>query len=362
VSGKAKVRRISVISRRRAPAGTAPGTLISHASPPPLSMSLTLYDEAGIEIVRDATIETVAAAIGKGRTLWLDVAGVGHAEAIERIGELFGIDRLALEDVMNLHQRPKADVYPNGIFIVTHMVDGESVATKEQFSLFLGQDFLVTFQERPGDCLDPVRRRLNEGRGRIRKSGAGYLAYAILDALFDAYFPLTEKLGEALEQLEDSIIANPGPANLTEMHRIRRELLGVKRSLWPSREMLASLAHDESGFFHPDTERFLRDIHDHVMQLVDIVETYRELAASLLEFYASTIANRMNEVIKFLTIISTIFIPLSFLAGIWGMNFEPVSGWNMPELHWAYGYPAAIGFMLAAALALLAWFRWKRWL
>lgn len=327
-----------------------------------MAMHLTVYDEHSFERFDDIGLDAVAAHLGRGRKLWLDVSGVGHAATIERIGEMFGIDRLILEDVMNLHQRPKAEAYGNGVFIVTHMVDGQSVASKEQFSLFLGPDFLVTFQERQGDCLGPVRKRLEAGRGRIRQAGIDYLAYAILDAVLDAYFPLTEKLGDALEELEDAIIADPSPAKLSELHRIRRDLLAVKRSLWPSREMLASLLHEESEFIGAGTGRFLRDIHDHVMQLVDIVETYRELAASLLEFYASRLANRMNEVIKLLTVISTIFIPLGFLVGVWGMNFQPVSRWNMPELTWAYGYPAALGFMLAVAIALLAWFRLKKWL
>jgi magnesium transporter len=362
MSDRESRRPMSMVSRRRAPAGTPPGTLIAHPDRRQSALRLIVYDEAAMEDVADATIGQVEAAAGQGRVLWLDVSGVGDAALIERIGEIFSIDRLVLEDVMNLHQRPKAESYDNGIYIVTHMFDGPDVASKEQYSIFLGSNFVVTFQEKPGDCLDPVRKRLATSKWRIRKSGADYLAYAILDSLFDAYFPLAESLGEALERLEDAIIADPRRERLSELHRIRRDLLVVKRSLWPSREMLVALLHQEDGFIRPDTERYLRDIHDHVMQLVDVVETYRELAASLLEFYASSVANRMNEVIKLLTVISTIFIPLGFLAGVWGMNFQPVSKWNMPELGWAYGYPAAIAFMFAVALGLLAWFRWRRWL
>ncbi|MEZ5810463.1 MAG: magnesium/cobalt transporter CorA [Rhizobiaceae bacterium] len=362
MSGKKKRKSVSIVSRKRAPVGASPGTLIADPSGQPSVLNMIAYDGETFEETAGPTLDEVEAEIGRKRTLWLDVTGVGDAEFIARIGALFRIDNLALEDVINVNQRPKTEPYDGCVYIVTHMYDGENAASKEQFSLFLGNGFVLTFQERPGDCLEPVRKRLRAGSGRMRKSGADYLAYALLDTLFDAYFPMTEKLGDELERLEDLIVAAPDPAQLAELHRVRRELVAIKRSLWPSREVLAALMHDDGGYVGQDTGRFLRDTHDHVMQLVDIVETYRDFVTGLVEFYSSSVANRMNEVMKVLTIISTIFIPLGFLAGIWGMNFTHNSPWNMPELEWAYGYPAALALMAAIALGLLALFRWKRWL
>lgn len=349
-------KKFSMVSRRRGTIGAPPGTLIPDPDVPPPGMHMIVFDRETIDEFSTPTFDEIKSSLGAGRIVWLDVEGVGNAEFISQIGKLFGIDELALEDVMNHHQRPKVEAYGDGVFIVAHMFS-EGVESKEQYSLYLGEGFLVTFQEKPGDCLDAVRKRLQAGKGRIRTQGVDYLTYTILDALFDAYFPLTEKLGLRIEQLEDAIIADPTPAELAEVYRVRRELLVIKRSLWPSREMLSVLMHRDNEFVTPETARYLRDTHDHVMQLVDIVETYRELISGLIEFYASSIANRMNEVIKVLTVISTIFIPLGFLAGLWGMNFV-----YMPELHWIYGYPLAIAFMAFIAIGLLLWFRLKQWL
>ena len=355
-------RKVPMVSRKRAPVGAPPGTLITDPSSTDPVLHLITYDGASITDIPDASTEAVIGEMASGKILWLDVSGVGDAEFIAKIGEIFQIDRLVLEDVVNLHQRPKVEAYGDSIYIVTHMYDGLSAASREQLSIFLSGHFVITFQERPGDCLDPVRKRLNSGKGRIRTAGADYLTYAILDCLFDAYFPMTEKLGDDLEALEEAIIAGPRPQELAALHDIRRELLTVKRSLWPSREVISVLLHEDTEYVGAETRRFMRDVQDHVMQLVDLVETGREMAASLLELYSSSVSNRMNEVMKVLTIIATIFIPLSFLAGIWGMNFNQSSPWNMPELGWVYGYPVALSLMAVIALALLGWFRWKKWL
>lgn len=362
MAGRKTRQKISMVSRKRAPVGAPPGTLIADPAGTSPALRLITYDGNTITDNPGATIDMIAAEMSENKIIWADVAGVGDAEFIARIGEIFEIDRLALEDVLNVHQRPKVETYGEAVYIVAHMYDGVSAASREQFSMFLSGRFVVTFQERPGDCLEPVRKRLNAGLGRIRTAGADYLAYAILDCMFDAYFPMTEKLGDALEELEEAIIAGPHPKELATLHEIRRELLTVKRSLWPAREALTILMHGDTGHVSQRTSRFMRDVHDHIMQLVDLVETYREMASGLLELYASSVSNRMNEVMKVLTIIATIFIPLSFLAGIWGMNFDRSSPWNMPELGWAFGYPLALGLMALVAFALLGWFRWKRWL
>ena len=347
---------IAHIARKRAPVGAPPGTLVTDPEVGPASLHLFAFDRATLDEVENATLEQVEAELQSGRTVWLDVAGVGHADSVERIGALFGIDALALEDVMNLHQRPKTDEFDNYLYVVVHMMSGATAASKEQYSLFLGRNFVLTFQETPGDCLEPVRNRLRREKTRLRQAAADYLAYAILDAILDAYFPLAERLGERLEDLEDLIIADPDPGQVNDLHAIKRELLAVKRALWPSRELMMTLLAEDQEFFSRETRRYLRDTHDHVMQLIDIVETYRELATGLLDLYISSLSNRLNEVMKVLTIIATIFIPLSFLAGVWGMNFT-----DMPELHWAHGYPAALAFMAAVGIALAGWFKWKKW-
>ena len=351
-----KDKRIAIITRKRAPVGAPPGTLVADPRVAPPSLHLFAFDRTSLEEAKDATLEQVEAELKSGRTVWLDVTGVGHAESIERIGALFGIDALALEDVMNLHQRPKTDEFDNYLYVVVHMMSGATAASRERYSLFLGRNFVLTFQETPGDCLEPVRNRLRREKTRLRQAAADYLAYAILDAILDAYFPLAERLGERLEDLEDLIIADPDPGQVNDLHAIKRELLAVKRALWPSRELMMTLLAEDQEFFSRETRRYLRDTHDHVMQLIDIVETYRELATGLLDLYISSLSNRLNEVMKVLTIIATIFIPLSFLAGVWGMNFA-----DMPELHWAYGYPAALVLMAGVAFALLGWFKWKNW-
>ncbi|MCB1381457.1 MAG: magnesium/cobalt transporter CorA [Notoacmeibacter sp.] len=347
----------SIVTRRRTPAGAPPGTLIHDPERAGASLSMITWSTDGLEETSPATPTAIRAALKAGQRIWVDVAGTGDAGLVAELGDVFGIDPLALEDVMNLHQRPKAEEFDTFVFVVLHMVDGREAASREQFSLLFSRNWVLTFQETPGDCLDPVRDRLRRGKPRICAGGPDYLAYAILDAILDAYFPVAEKLGDRLETLEDAITLNPAPADIAELHAVKRDLLSVKRSLWPMREMMSVLRDGDIGLVTDETRRFLRDVHDHVLQLIDIVETYRELASGLLDLYLSSLSNRMNEVMKVLTIISTIFIPLSFLAGVWGMNFH-----DMPELHAHWGYPAALGFMAAVAVTLLAVFRWRKWL
>lgn len=307
-------------------------------------------------------IDDVRKAASSGKRLWIDVVGLADLELIAAIGELFEMDSLAIEDVANTVQRPKVDVYERHPLIIAHMFDGKTVGSKEQFAIIFDKSHLVTFQERPGDCLEPVRRRLEAPGGRIRQRGAPYLVYAILDTILDAYFPLLQAIGEELEQLEDRITFDPRPREVNELHAIKRQLLTVKRALWPTREMLSALTREELGLFPREVHQYLRDTYDHAVQLIDVTETYRELATGLLDLYLSSVSTKLNEVMKVLTIISTIFIPLGFLAGLWGMNFNPDVAGNMPELDLPYAYPMALGFMALIVIGLLAVFRWKRWL
>ncbi len=350
------------VMHRRAPVGAPPGTLVRDDRASPTTIRLTMIGDDTVEEVAGAGLGGGRKALADGRRLWLDVVGLADLDTISAIGRLLGLNPLALEDITNTNQRPKVDIYDEHPLIVVHMFDGVSVSSKEQVSLVFNDTHVVTFQERPGDCLEPVRKRLAMPGGRIRTRGAAYLVYAILDTILDAYYPLLERIGEQLEDLEDKITTDPDPKDVPQLHRLKRDLLVVKRALWPSREMLAAMTREELGIIPRDVEQFLRDTYDHAMQLIDIVETYRELAMGLLDLYLSSLSNRTNEVMRVLTIISTIFIPLSFLVGVWGMNFDQDSPWNMPELHLPYGYPMALGVMALVVVVLLYIFRRKKWL
>jgi magnesium transporter len=285
------------------------------------------------------------------------VTGLADVSIIEAIGDAFDLHDLTLEDVINVYQRPKFEAYEDHAFIVMRMPTPDN--RTEQVSLFLGKGYVLTFQERPGDCFDPVRERIRRAAGRIRGQGAGYLAYALIDAVIDGYFPMIEAIGEDVEELEDDVIGRPAPEQVDRLHHIKRELLMVRRAIWPTRDMVNALIRDGSRHVDESTRIYLRDCYDHTIQLMDIIETYREITSGLLDVYLSSLSTRMNEVMKLLTIIATIFIPLGFVAGLYGMNFDRGSPWNMPELGWRYGYFFALGVMAAIALGLLFWF-WRR--
>jgi len=260
-------------------------------------------------------------------------------------------------------QRPKVERYEDCLFLVARMMSLGERLDSEQISIYLGSGFVLTFQERVGDCLDPVRHRIREGAGRIRSQGADYLAYALLDAVIDHYFPVLEELGERLEALEDEVLRHPSPAVISRIHAAKRDLLALRRVVWPQRESLHWLLREPIPLLAEDTRLHLRDCYDHVAHVMDMVETFRELASGLVDAYQSSLSNRMNEVMKVLTIIATIFIPLSFLAGLYGMNFSAESSpWNMPELRFYFGYPLALALMAVVAGVMLIYFRRKGWI
>jgi magnesium transporter len=294
---------------------------------------------------------------------WLNVEGVGDVQAIRRIGEIFGLHLLALEDAVNVHERAKVEQYENHLFIVARMFEIHGGVETDQLGLFLGKNFVVTFQETPGDCFDPVRDRIRSARGKVRELGADYLAYALLDAVIDAYFPIIEAIGERIEALEDEVLARPHAGTVSQINEMRRELLALRRAIWPLREAIGTCLREPSSWISEDTRVFLRDCYDHTFQVIDLVETYREVGAGLMEIYLSSVGNRTNEVMKVLTIIATIFIPLTFIAGVYGMNFKTErSPWNMPELEWYWGYPACLALMAAVSCTLLFYFWRKGWL
>ncbi|HSS65523.1 MAG TPA: magnesium/cobalt transporter CorA [Gammaproteobacteria bacterium] len=349
--------------RRRTPPGSSPGTLV--VDPAAIRPEVHLMRYGPEELVEQGVdgVDAIKKQLGQSPVTWVDVRGLGDLEFIEQLGDVFEIHGLALEDVVNVHQRPKVDEYEDHLFIVARMHLEDVTGGSEQFSLFLGKDYVLTFQERPGDCFEPVRNRIRQNLGRIRRSGPDYLAYALLDALIDVHFPVLERFGEVVEALEERVISQHRENLVAEIHQIKRGLLGSRRAIWPMREMMSSLTRDESTVISEQTRIFLRDCYDHTVQLMDMVETYREIAASLVDIHLSALSYRMNETMKVLTIIATIFIPLGFIAGVYGMNFNPEkSPWNMPELGWYLGYPFALGLMVLVAVGLVLYFKHKGWL
>jgi magnesium transporter len=350
-----------VVSKRAAP-GASPGTLIPDPNAAETRISAICYGAENIAEAQNCKTTDIADLRGKAPVLWIDVSGLADVTAIEAVGEIFGLHQLALEDVINVHQRPKAEAYESYLFIVFQMLSHGQTTFGEQVSMFIGDGYVLTFQERSGDCFDPVRDRLRRAKGRIRQLGPDYLGYALIDAAIDSYFPILETLGEEIEALEDDVVANPKPILVDRLHRIKRELLALRRAVWPTREMLNTLIRDELPQISETTRPYLRDCYDHAIQLMDIVETYREIASSLLDVYLSSLSARMNEVMKVLTIIATIFIPLGFVASLYGMNFDRASPLNMPELGWRFGYPFALAVMMAMAVGLIWFFRRRGWI
>jgi magnesium transporter len=320
----------------------------------------------GPDGLADQTLEDVGSVrsfLGRWPVTWVNVDGLGDAAAISKLGEIFSIHRLALEDVVSVHQRAKVEQYGQQIFIVARMANaGERIET-EQLSIFLGRNYVLTFQESQGDCFDPVRERIRKAGGKIRHAGPDYLAYALLDAFIDNCFPVLEVYGERLEGLEDEVIVNPERQVIAQIHEAKRDLLTLRRAVWPLREALNSLARESTPLITDETRLYLRDCYDHTVQIIDLLENYRDVASSLMEVYLSSVSNRLNEIMKILTIFTTIFIPLNFIAGIYGMNFHSESSpWSMPELRWYWGYPFALALMAALALGMLFYFRRKGWI
>jgi magnesium transporter len=297
--------------------------------------------------------------------LWINVDGLGDVSVLEKLGRHWNLHPLALEDVLNVPQRAKLEDYEHYAFLIFRMAFEEKAlqGQMEQVSLFLGSSFVLTFQEEAEhDSFEPVRHRLRQQRGKIRHCGADYLAYALLDAAIDSFFPVLEVLGEKLADLEDAVLEAPTRETMATLHMVRRTLMHLRRAMWPARDAVQAFARSESEWVSDPTKVFLQDCHDHVLQVIDVLESYRDLAGSLMETYLSAQSYRMHEVMQVLTIIATLFTPLTFIAGIYGMNFDASkSPLNMPELHWYWGYPFSLALMAGIALCLVVFFRRKGW-
>ncbi len=348
---------------RNRPSGEKHRELLADPQAVRTTISVFAYSPTDFREKSKANVEELVRLTQEFPVVWIDVCGLADVHVVKAIGEQFSIHPLVLEDIVRTHQRPKAEDYPDAIFIVTRMAPLHDQEDTEQLSLYVTPRCVITFQEYPGDVFDGVRNRIRQSRGRIRHNGPDYLAYAILDAAIDAYFPIVDQYGERVETLEDAMIIHADRSVLTHIYQVRRKILELRRALWPQREMLASLYRSESPLITAETQVFFRDCYDHTIQLIDLMENYRELSSNLMEVYLSSVSNRLNEIMKVLTIISVIFIPLTFVVGVYGMNFRPeASPWNMPELVSYYGYPLCMLGMLIVAVVMLVVFWRKGWL
>lgn len=346
--------------------GQAPGTLVADPEAP---KSVIQFFGSAPDSKPENFIEQriddpalLPALMEKWSTSWINVIGLGDLKTIQTLGEMFNIHRLALEDVLNVSQRPKAEEFENLLFVIARYNAWQEILHSEQISIFVGKGFVLSFQEREGDCFDGVRDRLRKGKGRIRSS-CDYLAYALLDSIVDHNFPLLEGYGDRLEKLEEEAISSPNDDTVARIYKIKRDLAAIRRTVWPLRDMLVTLLRDDTDYFKGEIALFLRDCYDHVLQVADLIEHYRDVASELINVCMSAVSNRMNEVMRLLTLIATIFIPLGFIAGLYGMNFDTeFSPWNMPELAWRFGYLFALGVMAAVAIGMVIYFWKKGWI
>ncbi len=347
--------------KRSKKAGLPPGTLVYVGEKKVEEVVITVFDYDG-KRYDEREVESVEECFpyrDQPTVTWINIDGIHQVEIMERIGSHFGIHPLVIEDILNTHQRPKMDDLDDYIFVVLKMLNysEEGEIDAEQISIILGQNFVISFQERKGDVFDPVRERLRKNKGRIRRVGADYLAYALLDSVVDNYFAILEKTGERIELLEEELVENPSTRTLQEIHGLKREMIFLRKSVWPLREVISGLERGDSSLIRETTVIYFRDVYDHTIQVIDTVESFRDMISGMLDIYLSSISNKMNEVMKVLTIIATIFIPLTFIAGVYGMNFG-----YMPELEWHLGYFAVLSVMAIMALGMVIYFRKKKWL
>jgi len=351
-----------LVKKRSKKVGLPPGTLVHIGEKKSERTTITIldYDERHLQEQEIKTVDECLPFKDKPTVTWINVDGLHQVEILERLGDCFGLHPLVVEDILNTDQRPKMEDFGDYIFIVLKMLyynDKTNEIVIEQISLILGPHFVISFQERETEVFNPIRERIRSEKGRIRKMGADYLAYALLDITVDNYFTILEKLGEKIEDLEEELVADPTPETLQAIHDLKREMIFLRKSVWPLREVVSGLERGESSLIQESTRIYLRDVYEHTIQVIDAVETFRDMLSGMLDIYLSSISNRMNEVMKVLTIIATIFIPLTLIAGIYGMNFE-----YMPELEWRWAYPMLWLVMFAIGVLMLIYFRRKRWL
>jgi magnesium transporter len=347
--------------RRTKKAGLPPGTLVhigkKRAEKP--RIIIIDYDQTNFQEKEVKSVEECFPFKDTSTVTWINIDGIHQVEIIEKIGKHFNLHPLILEDIMNTEQRPKLDDFEDYVFLVMKMpyFEEKNTIKIEQISLVLGTNFIISFQEMEGDVFNPVRERIKNGRVRIRNSGTDYLIYALIDAIVDNYFVILEKIGERIGNIEEELVTEPGTETLHEIHDLKREILFFRKSVWPLREIVSNLERGELTLIKEPTRVFLRDVYDHTIQVIDTMETFRDMLSGMLDLYISSIGNKTNEVMRVLTIIATIFIPLTFIAGLYGMNFE-----YMPELKWRWSYPSVLLVVMVLGIFMLFYFRRKKWL
>ncbi len=359
---KISPKKVKIKKRHIKKAGLPPGTLIHVGERKVETVRIIYidYDEQQFQEKQVPAIEDCYAFKVTPTVTWINIDGLHDVNIIEKLGQKFELHPLVLEDILHTGQRPKAESYDDYIYIVLTMLtyddDNQTVDT-EQVSIVVGAKYVISFQEKIGDVFDQIRDRIRNSKGRIRKMGPDYLAYALLDAVVDSYFSILEKIGEKIEYLEEELVEKSTEKTLQEINRLKREMIILRKSVWPLREVINGLVKSESPLIKKSTEVYLRDVYDHTIQIIDTIESFRDMVSGMVDLYLSSLSNKMNSVMKVLTIIATIFIPLTFIAGIYGMNFE-----YMPELHWRLGYAVVWIVMIVVALVMLIYFRKKKWL
>jgi magnesium transporter len=351
-----------LIKKRGKKPGAAPGNLVhvGEVSGADTAIDLIHYDASHLDEHGALDVSQCRHENNASQTAWYNIIGLHNAEIIRSIGNLFQLHPLVQEDILNTDHRPKIEVHDTYLYIVLKMLQFDhthKTVQMEQVSLIVGDDYVLSFQERAGDVFNGVRERLRQGHGRrIRQLGPDYLAYALIDAMVDNYFVLLENLGDAIEDLEADLLSRPTPNTLNQIHHYKREMLLLRKAVWPLREVLSSLSRDESVILSHDIRVYLRDVYDHTIHIIDNIETLRDLLSGMLDLYMSSVSQRMNEIMKVLTLFASIFMPLTFIAGVYGMNFD-----YMPELRWHWGYPVIMALMLITGSGLFAYFRWRKW-
>jgi magnesium transporter len=350
------------MKNRAAKVGLPPGSLvhIGERKTENVTIDIFNYDETQFQEKETKKVEECFSFKDKATVTWINVNGIHDLEILKELGECYGFHPLVLEDVLNTDQRPKMEDFGDYIYIVLkafYYGSDNNETVEDQISLILGSNFVISFQERQGDIFNPVRAQIRSGKSHIRKSGADYLTYALIDTIVDNYFIIIERLGEKIDDAEEELLTNPTAQTLQAIHNLKKEMMLLRKSVWPLREIVSSLERDESALINKTTVVYLRDVYDHTIQVVDTIETYREMLSGMLDIYLSSISNRMNAVMKVLTIVATIFIPLTFVVGIYGMNFK-----YMPELGWHWGYYTVLFVVVAIGVLMIFYFRRKKWL
>ena len=351
---------MKLVQKRSKKTGLPPGTLvhIGERKSEHVTVTVFCYSTTSCKELQVEQVDQLSPPADESM-IWINVGGVHKVEMVETLGKQFSLHPLLLEDVTNTDQRPKLDDYEAYIFLVMKMLsltDRKDIAV-EQVSFVLGKNYVISFQENGTDVFQPVRERLRGGKGRLRQSGADYLLYALVDAIVDQYFAVLELSGEQIEAVQQAVVDDPKPETLNEIHALKRQLLFVRRAVWPLRDVMTNLSRSDCPFLQHPTKVFFRDVYDHVVQIVDTIEILREMVSASLDIYLSSVSYRLNAIMRVLTVITTIFMPLSFIASIYGMNFE-----YMPELRSPWGYPLVLGVMAAVGVGMLVLFRNKRWL